>query len=58
MEFCQLIEYNVRNIFLQKSCKKRGKVLYEVKANRLHFSLNFFDSSFFLGYVIKNCVKC
>ena len=22
MKFCQLIEYNVRNIFLQKSCKK------------------------------------
>ena len=42
MEFCQLIEYNVRNIFLQKSWKKQGKVLYEVKANGLHFSLNFF----------------
>ena len=24
MKYCQLIEYNLRNIFLEKSCKKCG----------------------------------
>ena len=48
MKFGQLIEYNVRNIFLQISCRKSGeetsssplsvffkKALYEVKASGL-----------------------
>ena len=25
IKYCQLIEYNVRNIFLEKSCKKCGE---------------------------------
>ena len=26
MKFCQLIQYNQRNIFLQNLCRKRGRV--------------------------------
>ena len=52
MEFDQLIEYDKRNIFLKKSCKKWGretsprppiiykKVLYELKASGPQLSFN------------------
>ena len=51
MKFGQLIEYDVRNIFLQKSCGKGGRettadlylffenALYELKANGQHLNL-------------------
>ena len=54
MKFGQLIEYNKRNIFLQKSCKNEAgrlvpdlflflkKALYEVKTSGLQFSFNIF----------------
>ena len=54
MKFGQIIEYNKRKIFLQKSVRKRGrrlvpdlflfffKYLDEVKENGLQFSLNIF----------------
>ena len=54
MKPSQLIEYNKRNIFLQKSCRKQDgrlvpdlslfskKVLYEVNASGLQVSLNIF----------------
>ena len=54
MEFGQLIEYNKRNIFFQKSCRKLAwetssdlflfyeKALYEVKVRGLQFSFNVF----------------
>ena len=50
----QLLEYNKRSIFLQKSCKNEAerlvpdlslyfkKALYEVKASGLQFSFNIF----------------
>ena len=70
MKFRQLIEDNVRNIFLQKSCKKWGretsfrllfvfkKVLYDVKASGLQLSLNTFLIALNLAYSKKrNCVK-
>ena len=54
MKFGQLIEYNKRNIFHQKSSRKCGretgsrpllffkKVLYEVNASGLQLSINIF----------------
>ena len=54
MKFGQLIEHNVKNIFLQKSCRKRGRetsskpllfykeALYEVKAMSWHLSFDIF----------------
>ena len=51
MKFGQLIEYKLKNIFLQKSCRVLGretsfrtssKVLYELKASGLHLSCNIF----------------
>ena len=52
MKFGNLIEYNLRNIFLQKSYKKRNretssrslseKALYEVKESGQHLSFNIF----------------
>ena len=53
MEFDQLIEYNVKNIFLQKSCRKEAqrlfpdlfffnkKTLHEVKASGQRLSFVF-----------------
>ena len=40
MKCGQLIEYNARNIFLQKSCRKRSK---DVKASDQHVSFDYFD---------------
>ena len=53
MKFSQLIEYNKRNIFLGKSCRKKEigglvpdlflifkKALYEVKASGLQLRFN------------------
>ena len=52
MKFGPLIEYNVKNIFLQKSCKKCGKetssrpfsviqkTLYKVGGQHLHFNIS------------------
>ena len=44
MKFAQLIEYNKRNIFHQKSSRKCffKKVLYEVNASGLQLSFNIF----------------
>ena len=54
MKFGNLIEYNVRDIFLQKSCRKRcfetssrpflffKNTLHEVKASDQHLSVNIF----------------
>ena len=53
IKFGQLIEYNKRNIFLQKSCRKRGietsstppffkKSLNAVKASGLQLTFNIF----------------
>ena len=53
MKFGQLIEYNHRNIFIQKSCTKAGrlvpglflffeKALYQLKASDLELSFNIF----------------
>ena len=50
MKFGQLIEHNVRNVFLQKSCRKCGMetsfrplfVSYEVKVNDQHLSFDIF----------------
>ena len=58
MKFGQLIEYNVRNVFLQESCrkwdretnsrpiskkkKKKRKAFYKVKASGLHLNFNIF----------------
>ena len=56
MKFGQVIEYNNRNIFLQKSCRKWGretsprpdlflffkKALYEVEASGLQLSFDIF----------------
>ena len=49
------MEYNLRNIFLQKSCRKEGrensplifpkKAIYQVKANGLHLNFNIFRYS-------------
>ena len=52
MQFGQLIEYNVRNIFLQKSCQdKAGRLVsnlfllckkYKIEASGQHVSFNIF----------------
>ena len=54
MKFGQLINYSVRNVFLQRSCRKCGreasyrpffvfwKALYKIKASSLHLSFNIF----------------
>ena len=54
MKFAQLIEYNKRNIFPQKSCRNEArrlvldlflffqKVLHEVKSSGLQLSFNIF----------------
>ena len=43
MKFGQLIEYSMRNIFLKKSCRKRGgetiRTLFS-KRSKLHISLD------------------
>ena len=59
VKFVQVIEYNKRTIFLQKSCRNWetvklvsdrflffDKVLYEVKASGLQLSFNTFGQSF------------
>ena len=43
MKFCQLIEYNMRNIFLEKSCLKCGRKTIPrpfFKKSRLSVSLD------------------
>ena len=57
MKFGQLIKYNEKNIFGQKSCRKKGretssehlflfsrKALYEAKAGVLRLMTIYFDS--------------
>ena len=59
MKFGQLIKYNVRNIFLKKSCRKSSRkasfrtlllkeALYKVKASRQHLTLYGFSRKIFL----------
>ena len=64
-KFGQVIEYNNRIIFLQKSCRRWGKeissrphffkkkALYEVKANDLQLSFNHFSIVLNLAKTIK-----
>ena len=59
MKFGELIEYNKRNIFVQKACKKWGretssrslfiKALFDVRASGLQHMLNFDFSEQGLG---------
>ena len=64
MKLGQFIEYNVRNIFLQKSCRKAGglvpkpflifnKSSYELKAGCQYLSFNIFWQSPRLGHTKK-----
>ena len=69
MKFGQLIEYNVRNIFLQKSFRKRNKkeivlVLFfsenfmQSKSKQFAPQFQYFFGSFGLGHTTKiNCMK-
>ena len=66
MKFGQLIEYNKRKTFLQKSCRKSSKeanfrpflffkkALYEVKASGLQLSFNIFQQS---SSQQRNCIE-
>ena len=70
MKFGQLIEYNVTNIFLEKSCRRWGretgfrplffykKALYEIKAKGFHILVSIYFDSPRLEHKTKlNCIK-
>ena len=66
MELGQLIDYNKRNKFLQKSCRKQSssrplsffkKAFYEVKANGLQLSFNILGQVSACIALNTNCIK-
>ena len=69
MKLDQVLECNMRNIFLQKSCRNGAgrlvpdlflffkKALYEVKAIGLQLSFNIFQQSSTWHKIKTNCIK-